>query len=117
MSEIITREGNEVAKEQYEIGINTATNRIYYPIEERENINGIEYLKISNQKNINVGLAEREKTNEELKLDVYESMFSIKGMTQKFAYSERNIRDREHIKEVQEYTQYINRADYEWRWD
>ena len=38
-------------------------------------------------------------------------------MTQKFAYSERNIRDREHIKEVQEYTQYINRADYEWRWD
>ena len=117
ISEIITRDGNEVSKQQYEIGINTASNRIYYPIEERKYINGVGYIKLSNQKNINIGLAEREKTNEELKLDVYESMFSIKGMSQKFAYSGRNIREKENIKDVQEYTQYINRADYEWKWD
>ena len=117
ISEIITRGEDEVAKQQYEIGINTATHKIYYPIEERKYINGVGYLKLSNQKNVNVGLAEREKTDEDLKIDVYESMFSIKEMTQKFSYSERNIREKENIKGVEEYTQYINRADYEWRWD
>ncbi len=116
-SKIVTQDENNVSKEQYEINSQTSSQRIYYPIEQRKYINGVGYLKLSNQKNINVGLAEREKTNENLKLDVYESTFSIKGMTQKFMQSKRNIRDENHIQNVEEYIQKINRADYNWRWD
>ena len=116
-SKIVTQDENGVSKEQYEINSQTSSQRIYYPIEQRKYINGVGYLKLSNQKHINVGLAEREKTNENLKLDVQESTFSIKGMTQKFMQSKRNIRDENHIQNVEEYIQKINRADYNWRWD
>ena len=116
-SKIVTRNENEVSRQQYEIATNTASSNIYYPLTEKFTINKVEYMMIEDEKNIDLGLSEREKTNENLTLDVYESTFSIKGMTQRFAYNEKNLRNKDQIQDISDYTQYVNRADYEWRWD
>ena len=116
-SKIVTRNENEVSRQQYEIATNTASSNIYYPLTEKFTINKVEYMMIEDEKNIDLGLSEREKTNENLTLDVYESTFAIKGMTQKFAYNEKNLRNKDQIQDISDYTQYVNRADYEWRWD
>ena len=95
----------------------TSTNDIYYPIVEKKVINGQEYIKIEDVKDANLGLAQRKQTDENLKMDVYESTFSMKDITQSFLHAQRNIRDKNNIKDIESYTQYVNRADYNWRWD
>ena len=65
--------------------------------------------------NANLGLVERLKTDENLKLDVYKTIFGIKDLKQEYIYSHKNIRNINSF-EVERYTQKINPADYNWRW-
>lgn len=50
-------------------------------------------------------------------MDAYESTFVIKDTEEKYIHNERNIRKLEEIKQIKEYIQKINKADYNWRWD
>ena len=104
-------------KDEFKLMARTSTNDIYYPIVEKKVINGQEYIKIEDVKDANLGLAQRKQTDENLKMDVYESTFSMKDITQSFLHAQRNIRDKNNIKDIESYTQYVNRADYNWRWD
>ncbi len=104
-------------KDEFKLNARTSTHNIYYPISEKKVINNQTYIKLVDVKDVNLGLAERLKTNENLKIDVYESTFSIKDITQSFLHAQRNIRDKNNMKNVTQYTQYVNRADYSWRWD
>lgn len=104
-------------KDEFKLYARSSASDIYYPISKRIIINGEVYIKITDINDVNMGLAERLQTDENLKVDVYESTFSIKDTRQSFIHSARDIRDINSNRWVDEYVQYVNRADYNWRWD
>lgn len=106
---------NGYTKPEFEITAKTETNNIYYPISKHITINNKKYIKIVDSQNVNLGLAERYKTDTSLKTDLYETTFSIKGNKQSYIYSEKNIRDINSNIEKDEYIQEVNRADYNWK--
>lgn len=106
---------NGYTKTEFEIVAKTATNNIYYPISKHVTIDDKKYIKIVDSENVNLGLAERYKTDTSLKTDLYEATFSIKGNMQSYIYSEKNIRDINSNIEKDEYIQEVNRADYNWK--
>lgn len=115
-SKIQTREElTEKAYEEYQIPVNTANRDIYFPATNSILVNGKPYIIIDDTNNANVGLSEREKTDENLKLDVYQTTFSIKGVRQSYLHDEKEIRDINSNKIVQEYIQQVNPDDYKWR--
>lgn len=115
-SQIITREEeSQKALEQYQIKISSENNDIYFPATNTVEVNGIPYLIIDDSENVNVGLSEREKTDENLRLDVYQTIFSIKGVRQSYIHSEKDIRNIDSNKVVKEYIQKVNPDDYKWR--
>ncbi len=115
-SKIITREeGTEKAYQEFQIAVDTKQKDIYFPATNTIIVNGIPYLLIDDNNNINVGLSEREKTDENLRLDVYQTTFSIKGQRQSFLHNEKEIRDINSNKIVSEYIQKVNPDDYSWR--
>lgn len=113
---LVTLNQNGYVKNEFKLKVRTSSNDIYYPITEVKEINGIEYIKMADVKNANLGLAHRLKTDESIKMDVYESTFSIKNIKQSFIQSEENIRERNNTKNIGEYIQYVNNADYNWKW-
>ena len=115
-SELVTLKNDGFVKDEFKLNARTSTEGTYYPLWDARVINGVTYIKLIDAKDVNLGLAQRQKTDENLNIDVYESIFGIKGIKQSFIHSARNIRDKNNIKEVEEYVQYVNRADYEWRW-
>lgn len=117
-SSIITREEEtEKAYQEFQISVDTKQKDIYFPATNTIIINGVPYLKIDNNNNINVGLSEREKTDENLRLDVYQTTFSMKGQKQTFLHNGKEIRDIDSNKVVNEYIQQVNPDDYTWRLD
>ena len=102
-------------KEKYAINPTTMSDNLKYPVLEIKELPFATVTKITNQPYVNMGLAEREKTDESLRLDVYETTFSIKGETQSYIHSGKNIRDINSNIEIKNYIQKVNRADYEWR--
>ena len=115
-SEVITREEvSNKAYQEFQIEISTKNRDIYFPATNTVIINGIPYLIIDDNSNINLGLSEREKTDESLKLDVYQTTFSIKGVRQSFLHNGKEIRNIDSNKVVNEYVQQVNPADYKWR--
>lgn len=114
-SYIQTRDQNEKAYQEFQIAVNTKDKNIYFPLENTINIGGINWQIPTDNNNINVGLSQREQTDESLKLDVYQTIFSIKGQRQTFLQNEKNIRNINSNKVVSEYIQQINPADYKWR--
>ena len=104
-------------KDEFKLKARSSTHNVYYPISEKKIINDDVYIKLIDVKNVNLGLVERLQTDEHLKMDVYESTFSIKDITQSFIHAQRNLRSKDSIKDIDEYIKYVNRADYEWRWD
>ena len=115
-SNIITREeGSEKAYQEFQIGVDTKNKDIYFPATNTIIVNNIPYLIIDDNKNINVGLSTREKTDENVKIDVYQTTFSIKGVRQSYLHNGRNIRDINSNTVIKEYIQKVNPADYEWR--
>lgn len=115
-SEVITREaGTEKAYQDFQISVDTKQKDIYFPATNTIVINGIPYLIIDDNNNINVGLSERERTDENLRLDVYQTIFSIKGQRQTFLHNGKEIRDINSNKIVSEYIQKVNPDDYAWR--
>ena len=104
-------------KDEFKLYARSSASNIYYPISKKIIINGEVYIKITDINDVNMGLAERLQTDENLKVDVYESTFSIKDSVKSFIHSARNIRDINSNRWVDEYVQYINKADYDWRWD
>ena len=104
-------------KNEFKISARSSSANIYYPISEKIIINGEVYIKIIDINDVNMGLAERLQTDENLKVDVYESTFSIKDSIKSFIHSARDIRDINSNRWVNEYIQYVNKADYNWRWD
>ncbi len=101
-------------KSNFEMYAKTVSNNIHYPISKRITVEDKKYIKIVDSENVNLGLAERYKTDTSLKTDLYETIFSIKGNTQSYIFSERNIRDINSNIEKEQYIQEINRADYNW---
>ena len=115
-SNIITREEeSEKAYQEFQIGVDTKNKDIYFPATNTIIVNNIPYLIIDDNKNINVGLSTREKTDENVKIDVYQTTFSIKGVRQSYLHNGRNIRDINSNTVIKEYIQKVNPADYEWR--
>ena len=104
-------------KDEFKLYARSSASNIYYPISKKIIINGEVYIKITDINDVNMGLAERLQTDENLKVDVYESTFSIKDSVKSFIHSARNIRDINSNRWIDEYVQYINKADYDWRWD
>lgn len=104
-------------KDEFKLVARSSSSGIYYPISNKVVINGTNWIKITDINDVNMGLAERLQTDENLKVDVYESTFSIKDTRQSFIHSGRNIRDINSNRWVEEYVQYVNRADYNWKWD
>lgn len=102
-------------KPEFEILASTRTGNIFFPISRRITADNEKYIKIVDSENVNLGLAERYKTDTSLKTDLYETTFSIKGNKQSYIYSERNIRDINSNIVKDEYVQEINRADYNWK--
>lgn len=115
-SSIVTREENsEKAYQEFQIAVSTANEDIYFPATNTIIVDGIPYLIIGDNYNISVGLSEREKTDENLRLDVYQTIFSIKGVRNSYIHSQKNIRDINSNKIVKEYIQKVNPDDYAWR--
>ena len=116
ISKIITREeGTEKAYQAFQIQVDTKEKEIYFPATNTIVINGTPYLLIDDNNNINVGLSEREKTDTNLQLDVYQTTLEIKGQRQSFLHNGREIRNPYSNKVVNEYIQKINPDDYYWR--
>ena len=78
-------------------------------------VNKIEYIIVDDVYRINMGLAQRERTDESVRLDVYQTTFSIKGQRQSYIHSGKDIRDINSNKVVAEYVQKVNPDDYRWR--
>lgn len=116
-SKIQTTNESGYTKPEFEISAFTSTNNIYYPISKHINIENQKFIKVVDSKNVNLGLAERYKTDTSLKTDLYEAIFSIKGDKQSYIFSERDIRNINSNIERDEYVQEINRADYLWTLD
>ena len=115
-SKVITRdEETQIAYSNFNMKISSENNDIYFPATNTVIVNGIPYLIIDDSENINVGLSEREKTDENLRLDVYQTTFSIKGVRQSYIHSEKDIRNIDSNKIVKEYIQKVNPDDYKWR--
>ena len=115
-SKVITRdEETQIAYSNFNMKISSENNDIYFPATNTVIVNGIPYLIIDDSENINVGLSEREKTDENLRLDVYQTTFSIKGVRQSYIHSEKDIRNIDSNKVVKEYIQKVNPDDYKWR--
>lgn len=106
---------NGYTKSEFEIPAKTSSNNVYYPISKRMTVNNQNYIRIIDTEYINLGLAERYKTDSSLRTDLYQTTFSIKGDKQSYIYSEKNIRDINSNAEVDEYVQEVNRADYNWK--
>ena len=102
-------------KAKFQINSLTSTNNIFYPISKKIELQGEKYIKIVDSKDVNMGLAKRYTTNTNLKTDIYETIFGIKGDIQSYIFSERNIRDINSNIEKSEYIQEINWADYNWK--
>lgn len=102
-------------KTEFAIPAKTSTNNVYYPISKTIMVNNEKYIKIVDTEDVNLGLAERYKTDASLRTDLYQTTFSIKGDKQSYIYSEKNIRDINSNTEVDEYVQEVNRADYNWK--
>ena len=115
ISTIITSDGN-IVKEQYALQARTSTHGIYYPIVERKKIGNITVMEVVDIYNANLGLAERIKTDENLGVDVYKTIFGIKGLKQEYIYSEKELRNKDSNKQIEKYVQKLSQADYEWRW-
>lgn len=113
-SKIQTSTEEGYTKPEFEIAAITSTHNIYYPISKRMDIENQKYIKIVDNKNVNLGLAERYKTDTSLRTDLYEATFSIKGDKQSYIFSEKDIRNINSNIERDEYVQEINRADYLW---
>ncbi len=111
---IITLDNYGFSKKQYSIYPTSILSGVKYPIGTISKFQFGSVSKIKHQNYVNIGLAEREKTNEKLRLDAYETTFSIKGNRQSYIHSGKNIRDINSVNEVSEYIQKVNRADYEW---
>lgn len=115
-SMIVTKEeGTEKAYQDFQIAVDTKQKDIYFPATNTIIVNNIPYLVIDDNNNINVGLSEREKTDTNLKLDVYQTTFSIKGQRQSFLHNGKQIRVLNSNNIVNEYIQKINPDDYYWR--
>lgn len=115
-SKVITRdEETQIAYSNFNMKISSENDDIYFPATNTVIVNGIPYLIIDDSENINVGLSEREKTDENLRLDVYQTTFSIKGVRQSYIHSEKDIRNIDSNKIVKEYIQKVNPDDYKWR--
>ena len=115
-SKVITRdEETQIAYSNFNMKISSENNDIYFPATNTVIVNGIPYLIIDDSENINVGLSEREKTDQNLRLDVYQTTFSIKGVRQSYIHSEKDIRNIDSNKIVKEYIQKVNPDDYKWR--
>ncbi len=115
-SNIITRDKQtQIAFQEFQIGVDTKNKDIYFPATNTIIVNGIPYLIIDDTKNINVGLSTREKTDENVKIDVYQTTFSIKGVRQSYLHNGRNIRDINSNIVINEYIQKVNPDDYAWR--
>ena len=113
-SKIVTLDNKGFSKKQYSIYPTTVLSGLRYPIADITKFQFGSVGKIKHQNYVNIGLAEREKTDENLRLDVYETTFSIKGQKQSYIHSGKNIRDINSVNQVSEYIQKVNRADYEW---
>ena len=115
-SYVITRDKEtQMAYQEFQIAVDTKNKDIYFPATNTIIINGIPYLIIDDTKNINVGLSTREKTDENVKIDVYQTTFSIKGVRQSYLHNGRNIRDINSNTVIKEYIQKVNPDDYAWR--
>ncbi|MBQ9298238.1 MAG: VWA domain-containing protein [Clostridia bacterium] len=114
-STIITSDDN-IVKDQYTLQARTSTNGIYYPIVEKKKIGNTTAIEVVDIYNANLGLAERIKTDENLGLDVYKTIFGIKGLKQEYIYSGKDLRNKDSNKNVEKYNQKLSQADYEWRW-
>ena len=102
-------------KQEFQIEALTSSNNIYYPISKKIEIQGDKYIKIVDSKDVNMGLVQRYTTNTNLKTDLYETIFTIKGDKQSYIFSEKNIRDINSNIEKSEYIQEVNWADYNWK--
>lgn len=108
-------EGTEKAYQDFQIKVDTKQKDIYFPATNTIIVNNTPYLVIDDNNNINVGLSEREKTDTNLKLDVYQTIFSLKGQRQSFLHNGKQIRELNSNSVVNEYIQKINPDDYYWR--
>ena len=102
-------------------------HKLLYPISKNYPIGGVNYIKVRNMYHINLALTKRVKVDGSLKMDLYESQYVIKGVSQKFLHSEKynnNIRyDRNSNVDnklavnntVIKYEDILNRADYNWK--
>lgn len=100
---------------------------ILYPISTDYKVGEVHTIKIRDMSDINFGIATRPKVDGNLAMDVYQSKFIIKGITQEYLYSNKQIRSKLDIgKDTgkkytantnnSSYTQELNRADYNWNW-
>ncbi|MBQ9297586.1 MAG: VWA domain-containing protein [Clostridia bacterium] len=108
-----TRDG--YTKGDFEIKSSSISSNITYPRGKVIRLDNVRYLELVDNYNVNFGLAERYKTDANLKTDVYETTFSIKGKKQSYIYSEKDIRNINSNKTVSNYIQEINKADYNWK--
>ena len=102
-------------KSEFEIKASTVTNNIYFPVSNKKEIASVQYIKVVDSRDVNLGLVQRYTTDINLRSDLYEVIFSMKGNKQSYIFSEKNIRDINSNIEKDEYVQEINRADYNWK--
>ena len=115
-SNIITLDKLGFSRKQYSIYPWSMSDNLKYPIYDIVTFSFGTLTKVRNQFYVNIGLAEREKTNENLRLDVFESTFTIKGSEQKYIHSQKNIRDINSIEQGPDrYVQKLNKSDYNWK--
>ncbi|MBQ9297582.1 MAG: VWA domain-containing protein, partial [Clostridia bacterium] len=115
-SYVITRDSNtQIALGAFQMRSSSEVDKIFFPNTKPWKVNGIEYLIVDDIYRINMGLAQRERTDENLRLDVYQTTFSIKGQRQSYIHSLKDIRNINSNKVVAEYVQKVNPDDYRWR--
>ena len=113
---LVTTNPDGTIKDKFKITVSSQENDICFPIKEYMMVAGEEYYSITDNKNINIGLSEREKVDANLRLDVYQTTFTIKGQSQSFLHNGKEIREiYSNTEAPNEYTQIINQNDYNWR--
>lgn len=115
ISTLKTTNSDGTVKEEFKITVSSKANDICFPIKEHMSVDGEAFYSITDNRNINIGLSEREKVDANLKLDVYQSTFTIKGQEQSFLHSGKDIRNKYSNLNPAEYMQEVNPADYNWK--